>query len=249
MQTSYLGSISMGSYMVNNVCVDLSLMIEIDQMLITIVIPLPCNYPKTEMALSRVRGEGLFTASLSVIADNRGWMDHLILARRAYGLAYGAGLALHGFYIIPRLYNIVTTNEEDSILSGLGKRAICAVIPYIAENLHINHDNTLILLEASGGQVTTLEDQRRVSNYVDIGRIGILNIYANQYSEAFRIDFDDLVTYSDQDLATSLVELENNEKLITYYIKTYGFLPLTHISMGTLMGTLLSTFVNYCNKN
>ncbi len=241
----YSTSINMGSYMINNTMVNLLLRVDITNDQIYLIIPLPDKYPQTQLKIRKIKDEGLFTASLSIISSDS-WLEHLQYARRILGPQYANGIALHGFYVIPRLYNVPTTSEEDIMLSGLGKRSICAAVPFIIEKLKLNPSNTLILLEASGGEVTTAEDRMRANNYVSMERNDLTQLFQSKYPEAFNYEYEDLMKYSNMNLAKYLVETENNQGLINYYINTYGFTPLTFPSAYTLMGTLLSTFVGHC---
>lgn len=239
----------MGSFTVNGVKIDLILTIKIVEDKVNMIIPLPENYPNTFLKTSKVLNEGLFTASLSIISsENSDWLEFLLNTRDSFGLVNGSGLALHSFYIIPRLYNLETTIEENIMLSGLGKRAICAAFPYIIHKLGLHPYNTIILLEASGGSISTSDDQARVNRYLFMGRDNIMNLYQFDYPGAFAEDYQNLITYSLMDLAHNLVGVENNQNLVNYYSQAYGFIPLSHPSDHTLMGTVLSQFIGHCQN-
>ncbi len=240
-------SINMGTYTISGVSIKLILKIEIKGNSVDIMIPLPTNYPTTKVKMTKVLNEGLFTASLSIISEeNPGWLDFLTNTRNVFHLPHGDGIALHSFYVIPRLYNIMTTTEENIMLSGLGKRAICAAFPYIINKLNINPYNTVILLEASGGIISTPGDQERINRYLLMGKRDLLNLYQINYPGAYAEDYEDLINYSPLEIARTLVEIENNKNLVTYYTNTYGLIPLSHESNHTLMGTILSSFMGYC---
>jgi hypothetical protein len=241
-------TINLGKF---NCSFDLTLNINIRNNKINMNIPLPENYPLTNIGTSEIiKSKGLFTAEFLIISpNNRSWYSHLAdNVNQLFNINSNSAVILNRFYNTAKVENIPTTPEEKLMLSGLGKKFICTGISYIVNYFDLNPDNTLILLQASGGTVTTDLDKLRSQEYLTLDRNSILKIYQDKYPEDFNsvsILFD---KYSNADLADALVALENNERLIQYYIDGFGFQPLNYISMETMMGTILSIFLTNCNK-
>ena len=142
---------------------------------------------------------------------------------------------MNKFYNVAKSENRIITPEENLVFAGLGKKFICIGFPYMINHFDINPNETLIILQASGGDIRTETDKYRVQQYVSLGTSNILQIYYNKYPEDFKNSNILLNKYSD---------LRLSEKLIQYYTAAFGFQPITYISMETIMGTLISIFLD-----
>lgn len=249
-------TVNLGRYFLFNIPIDLVLKIELwknlkGSQVAKMIIPLPQNYPLTQTGTSdMVKLKGLFEAELSVISSsNRSWNLYQInTLQKQFGIAGKKAVSLNKFYNIAKSENLIITPEENLLFSGLGKRFICSGFPYILEYFNVNPDETLILLQASGGAVRTDNDRLRVQKYLQLGRNNIMQIYQNKYPEDFNETYIFFVKYSDLELAEALVSLENNERLIQYYTEAFGFQPLDYTSTETMMATTLSTFIYNCGS-
>lgn len=65
-------------------------------------------------------------------------------------------IVLHAFYTISRRDNIQERKSETDMLRGIGKKSLCAVFSILIDN----SDNTMVMLESSGGDVQTEEDHQ-----------------------------------------------------------------------------------------
>jgi hypothetical protein len=212
---------------------------------IIITMPLPINYPNTEIGTSsEIKKEGLFYAHINLLSQGD---SYAIMTQDVLGVNAGMVISLNSFYVLPKTKNIRMTYEESIIFNGIGKKSLCSCFPYVLRYFNINIDNTLIFLEASGGSVKTTVDEDRVNRYSELNRNKILDIYKAKYPESFAYDYDILIKKSNRDLIKTLVSLENNEKLIKYYENNFGFQRLEHISLFTPMATSLSMFLDGCN--
>lgn len=245
-------SIYLGTYNLFNININLVLNITLynnlrGSQVAKIKIPLPENYPLTQTGTSNeVKSKGIFEAELNIITDkNMSWYYYPIDSNEETK-NFKRAVVLNKFYNVPKFEKLEITPEENIIFNGLGKKFLCIVFPYIIKYFNIDPNTTAIVLQASGGVVRTENDKIRVNQYLQLGKMGILEVYQYKYPEDFKyckMLFDE---YSDYELAEALVSLENNEKLIQYYTNAFGFKQLDYTSMETKMGTTLIKLLDLC---
>lgn len=246
--------VNLGKYILFNIPIELNVRIDLRNSLrgpqVTMMIPLPENYPSTAIGTSDiVRSKGLFEAELFLITSkNMSWTHYeMELVRNLLGINFSKAVLLDKFYNTAKVENIIITPEESVLLNGLGKRFICLGFSNLINYFDINPNEVPIVLEASGGTFTD-KDRLRAQQYLQLGRDQIEQIYQNKYPEDFNEAYINLPYFSDERLVEDLVVLENNERLIRYYTAAFGFQPITYISMGTIMATTVSTFVHNCRS-
>ncbi len=249
------------SYTINNVKVDLKLEIEITNTSVgtsfNLKIPLPDNYPNTELSNSpAVINKGLFYSYFIIrnnSKENRVWLDNFKKVKSILKIKASKYITLGGYFITSKLeYNdIKETSEETSMLRGIGKRSICIVMNYLNSDF-LSANDTIIMLEASGGSTNRPEDINRINEYSKLSFNKVLSLYREKYPEAYaRLQTSDLKNMEEDGpagIATLLVSTDNNKKLVEYYTKTFGFTQIGYDSDDTLMGTSLSNFISHCSK-
>lgn len=207
-------------------------------------IPLPANYPETDIKFSDlVHSTGLFSAILTVHPEENWNSTSLEIITETLGIVARYIIMLAEFFIIPKRENIYMTSEEIIFFRGLGKKALCRGLSAIIKRLRLNTKKSVFLLYASGGKIQTLEDEIRVQEYETSD--DLLEIYETKYPSDF-YSYEDLPTLSKHEIAELLVETENNERLINYYESAFGLIPLDDIGAMTLMGAPLKSFVGHC---
>lgn len=241
----------LGIYNLFNISIDLVLKIQLGKdnksgQFLRMMIPLPENYPLTEVGTSEiVKSKGLFEVEFLIIGPrNKGWIYYQI---NSIEVNTKRSIILNKFYNIAKSENIKITPEESFIFNGLGKTIISLGFPYLIKYFNIDLDKTPIVLEASGGAIRNDNDEFRIQQYLNLNRNDVMQTYKNKYPDDFDEMYEFLDKYSDLELAETLVSLENNHKLIQYYTSAFGFQPITYISTETLMSTLVSTFIKNYN--
>src|SRR6185312_13247291 len=124
-------TIYMGKYLIKNTKVRLTLILQIfePQGYVIITMPLPLNYPITEIGNSpEIKKEGLFYANISLLPQGD---SYAIMTEEVLGIMADMVMALNSFYVIPKTKNIKMTYQESSIFDGIGRRVLCMVFPHI----------------------------------------------------------------------------------------------------------------------
>lgn len=205
-------------------------------------IPLPHNYPETDIGTSEaIQSLGLFKASL-ILINNRDTLPEIFQeAPEILEVSTDDIIVINEFSLIHKMENLYIMSEELDLFRGLGKRALCAGMRVISEHFNLNQDTSLVLLYACGGQVTQ-DDITKVREY---NTDTVMDIYKNKYpSDANK--FEDLDKLSNYEIAELLVKTQNNERLITYYERAFGLIPLDAIGSMTAMGVTLRDFMESC---
>jgi hypothetical protein len=217
-----------------------------DNYFIKLHVPLPDNYPDTELSSNYLVNQvGLFEAELSMIGPHSSWNPYFHKIQRILQRSAKYGLVLHGFYMIPKRDQVPITIEERNFLKGLGKKALCLGIDHIITSLELAPHQTVLLLEASGGKIESEADQRAVQNYMSWSYEDLLDRYKKQY-------YADYLLYEPNDedqkefLAETLVRNHNNKRLIDYYKSAFGFISLDRLVEDRHMGVFIDTFLDHC---
>lgn len=249
---------NLGDYFVSGVKITLSLELKIDDKgYVKMIVPLPDNYPDTEMKKSYENEyyKHLFSSGLVFDPfDNE--LPYMIISM--YGIQperyfndsperYFVA-RLNGFYIIPKLQNFKLTSDENNFLKGLGKRALCVGLNHLAEYYGIDTDRIIIYLEASGGAVRTAEDRIRFEQYKQHTPEHLMQMVREKFPLDYLTIIDDLAgTYTSEYFAKFLVSLENNVNLIKYY-ESLGFIKMSPPRDGVYMSNLLKILIDKCNQ-
>lgn len=193
-------------------------------------IPIPEGYPDTEVLRDKkvIENDSLFKASISTdkVSDilDRGFGKIYKEADRKFHTTGRKLLILHSFYLYPkRNRNLQLTASESRVFSGLGKKTLCLALMIIRSEFDVRFkpSQTLMMLEASGGDIQTREDEDRVKQLMKQGM--------------------------SEDDAEEMVRLENNDKLISYYHRAFGFERLNDVRKnGDSMAARVSTVLQYC---
>lgn len=203
---------------------------------------LPNNYPSTIMSQHPlIKQKGLFQACITKISpQDRTWWR--LFCKQKTG---SDCLVIKIFNMIPKLFGLYLTPKEAIILKGLGRKCMFIMLDYLVNRCSINPHDTMIMLEASGGTVITREDITKVNYYLSLGRNEMMLLYRNMYPESYERLYPEFIYESDKDIATLIVSIQNNEKLIHYYKNVFGLYPLEYISSQTIMGAPLSMVLDY----
>lgn len=208
-------------------------------------IPLPDNYPHTPLAENYLINQvGLFEADLSIMGNQSTWLPSFEKIQYILNRPAKYGIILHGFYIIPKRDLLSLTWDEQLLVKGLGKKALCIGTDHIITLLNMEASKTIILLEASGGKIATEADELAVQNYMRWSHMDLLDLYKRRY-------YDDYLSYQPQDmdvefLAETLVTTPKNKFLIEYYKSALGFISLNRVVNGRHMGVFVDTFLDHC---
>lgn len=265
MQRKNAYTVNLGGYTLYDTPIELTVKIEFSNDGAKMMIPLPKNYPLTTVGTSKIiKSKGLFIAEIFVMSlEDDDWNSYFpahdwetarTAAREQFGVTTGSHILLDAFYNIAKNENIAITPEEELIFKGLGRKFICTVFPYVVNYFNLDPNSTLIFLQAKGipfdsdvDPIKTEYDRAKFQHYLTLDMNTILSIYKEKYPEEFEIMYGYLMT-GPQSAAHSLVLHEINQRLIQYYTVTYGFQPLTHISLGTIMAATVSTFLGNCSR-
>lgn len=241
-------NIPLGIYHIENRFVELNVNIHDETqdgaVKFSIHVPLPSNYPLTKIGMSpNIQEEGLFYALISFIGDDKyGWIEKFALAQEILETNATYGVVLHAFYNIVKKYHIQQTFEESLIFRGFGKKILCLALRNILDYVNIDPQDTLILLEASGGTF----DTSNIAYYMSLGRDNMLNVFKDSYPDYFNEMYSSsFQSEPDITIAESLAMTKSNEALIRYY-KSFGFEQLSYTSEATFMGNLLSNVLEFC---
>lgn len=155
-------------------------------------ISLPANYPPTVMK------EKLGSHNLCIIS----------LQKRHMG-----ELRLEAFYLLPREYHLPLTDDEELMLCGLGQAALKKTLR-IATDYWSLPLSTPLIVQACGGKVGP-RDEKLVETISQMNRLTLLR-WLDKYG-AIGMNLLD-----NEDLAREIVCIDNNLRLVRYYVDTYG---------------------------
>lgn len=177
-------------------------------------INIPPNYPLTEYRRTYPHDDILFSLTITlrniskqtVESDIYGWQYNYERASKLFNLHNPQHyMIIHSFYMFPVHYeDILLTDSETQAFKGMGKKILTLVIWLLFHRygLDVDIQNTLVMLEASGGTLRK----------IDLPYLSLLLLQ--------RISYKDAVNY---------IQLRNNEKLIQYYITSYGFIRVDDV--------------------
>lgn len=239
-----------GTYRIMGREVKLQLDISYNGNVANLTIKLPSDYPGTQLReeLGRV---DLFAAVISYLSSccySQQAMDRFY---QCYGIDLAQPrLHIEGITVTGRLAPL--TSEERTMMRGLGKRAFCKALPYLANHWHLTPSSPITLL-AAGGTVETEEDHQRVDLY------GLMS-----KEELVRRILDVVAKYVPMDEAESireypmrlpvweldyrLVMAENNQRLIRYYERAWSMKPIAVDNLVLDMGTSISELEQACHS-
>lgn len=174
----------------SNVVLDLQIKFVEDEVQATI--PLPPNYPSTPLK------EKLVSHNLCIISIRK-----------------RESLTLEAFYLIPREYYLPLTDDEESMLSGLGRIALKKTLRAVADHWSLG-PSTLLVVQACGGKVSP-QDMELVETISKMNRSTLLR-WLDKYGAIGMSLLDN------EELAREIVRIDNNLRLVKYYVKTYGLI-------------------------
>jgi hypothetical protein len=219
------------------VLLQLSIVFEDDRAKLTV--PVPPNYPNTQVKSLPLLFEGL------IIYQRMYYSKYEV---RNFLHRYGVDLSIPGLYIaelykIPRTRAIPVVEDEQLAFKGLGKKVLCRCIPIIVEVWGLKPSVPISLAVAS-----PIADYQRYSalskRKIALHILQLGDIPDNERQE----ELIDLISNSKGALARSLGYLVANNKLADYYrtlgmnrVEEYGY----HISMATSVGI----FLQHCSQH
>ncbi len=231
-------SVTIGTYIISGVSVDLSVKLVKNGEDIELYLPFPDNYPSTQVRRTLdKRGliEMKFYISQSFDHYPRRTKDFL-LENHNINLD-DRSIYVSAFYMLPRKYNILATEDESAMLRGLGKKIFCLSLPTLMEQYNMDSDN-LISLTAASGSFQTDEDNRRIKDYMTKSQEDLIHLLMKiqGFPESMLDDPDLSSMYHDEELylmdqskdclIALIIDRENNGKLIRYYKEAFGFVPM-----------------------
>lgn len=259
-----------GTYRIMGREVKLQLDISYNGNVANLTIKLPSDYPGTQLReeLGRV---DLFAAVISYLSSccySQQAMDRFY---QCYGIDLAQPrLHIEGITVTGRLAPL--TSEERTMMRGLGKRAFCKALPYLANHWHLTPSSPITLL-AAGGTVETEEDHQRVDLYglmskeELVGRIldAVAEYVPMDEAESIRehlcpsdsvlgsiwqsqIDHGHLMRLPVWELDYRLVMAENNQRLIRYYERAWSMKPIAVDNLVLDMGTSISELEQACHS-
>lgn len=235
--------LNLGKYIIENVVIHLIAKLRFKDKTFNMEVPLPNNYPNTRISSSPdVKDKGLFWSEIN-ISENALEKD---IAKDYFKVNPTITLILKSFYITSKLENIKPTQDEVSLLSGLGKRVLFLSLPYIIKNLSIAPQAIMLIFKCYGGYIAQDDDDKRIKEYLLLSKDDLLKIFREIYFEALLedCDYNYMVEYgTKEDMVDEIIALEKNSKLVNYY-KLLGFTQLTNLSTSTFMGAMLNTLLN-----
>lgn len=215
--------------------------------LVKLKIPLPKNYPKpSHVAESEdIQEEGLFSAGFHLCRICK-WKKQIFKAKPKFPDMKGPHhcLILMRFYVNPKKDKLILNAIDKEILNGLGKLALCVGVNYFYQRGFLIKENTLVLLEASGGATTGEENNQKIQQLMQ-NQQHLRTLLHQKYSEWY---FAQAHTYNKLELAECYVAFENNKLLVNYYTNTFGFKTIDAETdpNGVLMATPLTSFIEHC---
>lgn len=155
---------------------------------------------------------------------------------------------LAGFYINMQKYGAVdiALPEEKAAMRGLGKKMLCAMLSHaVARGIVKDADNAFLLAEADGGKSV----EQDVAKYQQSSTAENLQTLVKKYPHAALQWIKIYVDYEEwEDIAEILSRIEQNGKLIEYYMREYGFeLYQNGYSTAALIGAPVSTLIVSCD--
>ena len=198
-----------------------------------LTVPIPPNYPNTQVRSLPLLFEGL------IIYQRMYYSKYEV---RNFIHRYGVDLSIPGLYIadlyvIPRTRAIPVIEDEQRAFKGLGKKVLCRCLPIIIEAWTLKSSVPISLAVAS-----PVADYQRYSalskRTIALHILQLGDIPDNERQE----ELIDLISNNKEVLARSLGYLVANNKLADYYrtlgmnrVEEYGY----HISMATNVGKFL----------
>lgn len=208
-------------------------------------IPFPEDYPKPSRVaeFSKIKKSGLFTATFA-LCDICPWKEYFKKSNALLTDKKHQCMLITQFYINPKLYDLTLNTIDKEILNGLGKTALCIGVNYFAKSGFINPENTLVMLDASGGSSDRPEDIERINELLK-NEQELHRIFKQNYPKWYNSEGDQ---YTLEQLAEEYVAFENNKTLVNYYVKTFGFkiIDAETEPLGVLMATPLTSFIERC---
>lgn len=201
---------NLGNKTIDGVQLNFKMMMKYDGNNYYVTIPIPENYPDTPVLkyLQNEEKEDIFYMNLSF--RNTISTGAFKEASKIFPVSGKKAFFLHAFYVHPKYdRNLELSESEKKVFNGLGKKCFClslAIIRVIFKKKFIPSE-TLMFLEASGGNIQTKEDYERVQYYIEQGLL--------------------------EKKAKKAVILDNNDKLINYYIKSFGFVRVNETRMNS----------------
>jgi len=203
-----------GTYPIKGRWVDLYLQIEVDYNQIAAKNPIPDNYPQTEISETL---EMLFSSMMFYEDDQ-------------------PSLYLSTFYVLPKKLGLQILSEEQQMLDGMGKKALCMMVEWSKRHFQMsNEDQIRLTANSSIGREVSRQDINKVSllyNKQDL--IHAMSRYRS---------IVDLEDYDLDELIMLYLHTKNTRSLIRYYQREYGFMVVEdygdEASMSTTLGTLL----------
>lgn len=157
----YSQDILIGNYDILNVSIKLYLTVEIyDDISVVnsgyrgpgvyLHIDLPKNYPLTDVGLDEdIKSEGMFYAILTIQTSNsKNWISKYV--PKEYTVNADHKIVLREFYVMIKDLNIKTIREENEMIKGIGKKALCLSFPYIINWFKIDPKTSPVILTANG---------------------------------------------------------------------------------------------------
>lgn len=217
---------------------------------VMVTMPFPRHYPKTPLLL-KIRHDRGFESFIHI---------HMTVRQQE--------IFVHGFYVFANVLPLFADESEKRLFKGVGKRALCAAVSFIARNF--SDIPSVIRLEASGGNCSNYssDDIARIIQNVDvekfrqdyrrtIRRQAISKIASIQ--SKMTEDEDDLIELNRQRRrlknaerlvlgADEICETIENRKLIRYYKTALGFTIVDDRFDHALMEAPVSRFLQKCNE-
>jgi len=204
-----------------------------------LTVPIPPNYPNTQVGSLSVLFEGLINYQRFHYSKHevRNFM-HL------YGIDLSKrGLYIAELYVIPRTRAIPLTEDEQRAFKGLGKRILCRCIPIIVDEWRLNLSTPISLAVAS-----PISDYQRYEalpkRTIVLHIIELANIPDDERQE----EMIDLLSNSKEALARSLAYLVANNKLANYYT-TFGMNRVEEYGYYISMATSVGIFLQHCSQH
>lgn len=213
-------SLNLGSFLINNIWCVLILKITVNTTKALFRIPLPKNYPPTNVGNSL---KVLFEARITKLNK-----DHIFI---------------DDFRIFSRQMDIPLTQSEGIMLKGLGKRSLCKGLPIVLNYWKLAN-STSLGLSAQSGIIPNYHEN--VQRYVNLSKDNLLQILLNIFSEpsVWEGIFN---TLSVDELVGILVRCEANLKLANYY-QLLGFEIISSDPSEIVMSTTVKKFLNSCEN-